>query len=191
MSAWRSIGQMGLRIHATCSGRLVSCAEQIDGDELDARSDLFSLGAVLYQMATGQAAFRGRTFSAVLLANAEDNPPSPILVNPAMPVAFSHLIMRLMAKKRADRPQSVAELLKPCGMEDQLQIQSVAAGAPSADASVDQSNLGMALAELQRILSRVEPAAVLVPPRVARSGVTPCLSDRRLPGVCRTLRRGW
>jgi len=162
----RSIGQMGLTHPGDPLGTPGYMApEQIAGDDLDPRADLFSLGAVLYQLATGQAAFRGKTYPAILLANAEDNPPSPILVNPAMPAALSQLITRLMAKRRVDRPDSASEVVQALRRIEE-QLPGVGAGPPGDGAPEDQPNLGMALAELQRILTGVEPAAVLVAPRV-------------------------
>ena len=95
--------------------------EQADGHPVDARADLFSLGATLYEMATGQAAFRRSTLTATLRAVADHHPPAPHEVNPAVPAALSDLIMRLLAKQAADRPttaQAVAdELGRLSGLE--------------------------------------------------------------------------
>jgi serine/threonine protein kinase len=83
--------------------------EQINGEELDGRSDLFSLGCVLYRMTTGEAAFTGKSLTGVMRATAEAEPTPPRERNPRVPPALSELIMRLLSKKPADRPASARE----------------------------------------------------------------------------------
>jgi hypothetical protein len=85
--------------------------EQVDGQPADARSDLFSLGATLYQCATGQPAFAGPTVSAVLRAVTAHHPPPPHQINPSIPSPLSDLILRLLAKDPSARPPSVQHLL--------------------------------------------------------------------------------
>jgi serine/threonine protein kinase len=85
--------------------------EQIDSLTLDGRTDLFSLGCVLYRLATGQPAFQGATLTALLRATAEQEPPWPHTMNTAVPLAFSQLIMRLLQKKPDARYRSSQELL--------------------------------------------------------------------------------
>jgi tRNA A-37 threonylcarbamoyl transferase component Bud32 len=84
--------------------------EQANGEPVDARSDLFSLGCVLYRAATGQAPFEGKTVTALLRAVAERQPPAPHVVNPEVPRGLSDLILRLLAKRPEDRPASAAEV---------------------------------------------------------------------------------
>src|SRR5262249_61598175 len=96
----------------------------------DHRADLFSLGGVLYQMATGRRAFAGPDTFAILGALATETPPAPIEVNPAVPPALSELIARLLAKDPADRwpptAQAVADGLariaggQPAGSATQI-----------------------------------------------------------------------
>jgi serine/threonine protein kinase len=86
--------------------------EQVNGLDLDARSDLFSLGSVLYMAATGQPAFSGATHTAVLHAVGENYPPPARTINPALPSDLSNLIERLHQKQAADRPASAAEVAK-------------------------------------------------------------------------------
>jgi hypothetical protein len=80
--------------------------EQVAADILDARADLFSLGAVLYTAATGRPPFDGKGIAAILRAVAEHHPPPPDAINPLVPPGLSDLILRLMAKAPADRPAS-------------------------------------------------------------------------------------
>jgi serine/threonine protein kinase/sugar lactone lactonase YvrE len=83
--------------------------EQARGEPVDARSDLFSLGAVLYEMVTGRPAFSGDTASAILRAILNDTPPSPRAINPRVPAALEDIVMRLLAKDPGARhPQASA-----------------------------------------------------------------------------------
>jgi hypothetical protein len=82
--------------------------EQARGDVLDHRSDLFSLGIVLYEMATGRTPFPGHSTGAVLRELAATDPPPPAAVVPDLPPAFSTLVMRMLAKDPAGRPLTTA-----------------------------------------------------------------------------------
>jgi hypothetical protein len=80
--------------------------EQVQAGPVDARSDLFGLGVVLYQMATGQLPFQGNNLYCLAAAIVEHQPPPPARLNPAVPAELSRLILRLLAKSPADRPAS-------------------------------------------------------------------------------------
>ena len=80
--------------------------EQARGQLVDFRTDLYSLGVVLYQAATGHRPFDGGTAYAVLAALAAHTPLAPAQVNPTVPPALSALIVKLMSKTPAGRPQS-------------------------------------------------------------------------------------
>jgi hypothetical protein len=88
--------------------------EQADGRPVDARCDLFSLGVVLYRMATGRLPFQGDGTMALLNALATVTPVSPSELNPHLPPALSDLILRLLTKDPAGRPGSAR------GIADQL-----------------------------------------------------------------------
>ena len=84
--------------------------EQARGDPLDLRSDLFSLGVVLYEMATGQRPFSGST-TAVIFDRILNHPPqSPISLNAELPTEFENILNKTLEKDRELRCQSAAEL---------------------------------------------------------------------------------
>ena len=80
--------------------------EQARGEELDPRSDLFSLGAVLYQMATGKKPFGGTNVVTTLDAVLNQKPISPLKLNPALPPDLEGILGRAMEKDRGNRYQN-------------------------------------------------------------------------------------
>jgi serine/threonine protein kinase len=86
--------------------------EQAGGKAVDARCDLFSLGAVLYRCATGKSPFGDQDTLAILSALATQTPAPPHRIVPSLPRMFSGLVMRLLAKDPADRPQSAREVVQ-------------------------------------------------------------------------------
>ncbi len=96
---------------ATSSARRRTCLpEQIEGRPADARSDLFSLGIVMFEMATGRRPFNGPSALAILTSIAKDTPPLASETNPAVPEAFARLIDRCLVKDPQQRMQSAVDL---------------------------------------------------------------------------------
>jgi formylglycine-generating enzyme required for sulfatase activity/Leucine-rich repeat (LRR) protein/predicted Ser/Thr protein kinase len=98
-------------MHLTQTGAIIGTVgymapEQASGKGVDHRSDLFSLGCVLYRMCTARMPFKGSDTISFLSALALETPKSPAALNPEVPARLSDLIMRLLAKKPEKRPQS-------------------------------------------------------------------------------------
>src|SRR5213079_2667180 len=84
--------------------------EQARSEDLDARSDIFSFGVVLYEMATGKKPFTGTNVVTTLHAVLNQKPPSPRAVNPTVPAELETIIGKAMEKDREKRYQNAAEM---------------------------------------------------------------------------------
>jgi TolB-like protein/Tfp pilus assembly protein PilF/predicted Ser/Thr protein kinase len=84
--------------------------EQVEGKELDARSDLFSFGAVLYEMATGRQAFSGSTTGIIFNSIIEKNPAAASRVNPELPAKLEEIIGKALEKDREVRYQHAGDV---------------------------------------------------------------------------------
>jgi len=84
--------------------------EQVEGKDIDQRSDLYSLGVILYEMVTGRLPFAGDTPLSVAHKHKYEAPENPKLLNPNIPEDLSGVILKCLEKEKAARPQSAADL---------------------------------------------------------------------------------
>jgi len=129
--------------------------EQALGKELDARTDLFSLGVVLYEMATGRQAFSGSTAAAIFDGILHKAPTSPVQLNPQLPVKLEEIINEALEKDRELRYQSAAALradLKRLKRDTE-------SGRPSSSSEVRATQVPVAGRKLWKVLV---PAALIL-----------------------------
>ncbi len=84
--------------------------EQVIGEEVDVRADLYSLGVVLYQMVTGTTPFRGETPMQIAAQHLQVPPPSAQMMRPDLPIKAEQVLQRALAKRPADRYMSAQDL---------------------------------------------------------------------------------
>ncbi|HEY0782612.1 MAG TPA: serine/threonine-protein kinase, partial [Thermoanaerobaculia bacterium] len=130
--------------------------EQIRGEEVDRRTDIYSLGAVLYEMLTGRVPFDGSSDYAVLKAQVEEQPQPPSVEISGLPEWLDTAVLRALAKKPEERFQTVAEM------------QSFLAHRGGATAELPTARLG--IAELPTRDLHAAPEGAATPPPLAKSG---------------------
>ena len=84
--------------------------EQLEGESADARTDIFALGAVLFEMATGRKAFEGKSRTSLIAAIVSSQPPSVSAVAPLSPPGFDHVVQKCLEKDPDDRWQSARDV---------------------------------------------------------------------------------
>jgi len=134
--------QQDLTIPGSVVGTMAYMApEQVLGEELDARADLFSFGVVLYQMATGKQPFTGNTSGAVCNAIINQTPVWPTQLNPGLPPGLESIIKKALDKDRDLRYQSAADMRTDLKRLKREQESSRSQGRTTATQEVSASGL--------------------------------------------------
>jgi len=107
----RLIGEHGLTQHGVFVGTPHYCSpEQVALQELDERSDIYALGLVIFEMATGRRPFEGATVAETLAMQKSTPPPDPTTISPQIPGELAEIILECLAKDPADRIDTANEL---------------------------------------------------------------------------------
>ena len=148
--------------------------EQVRAEELDGRTDLFSYGIVLYQMATGAIPFQGPSSGVIAEAILNRDPVAPMLVNPVIPAALQEVIRKALEKDKSRRYQSAADMradLKQLkrSMESGARVgvegtgSTLTSGSPSASIQRAPESAVQTSATRQRRVSKVIDSLAVLP----------------------------
>jgi serine/threonine protein kinase len=177
--------------------------EQLEGQDADARTDIFAFGAVLYEMLTGRKAFEGKTQASLIASILDRQPPSVSSLQPTTPIALDRLLRACLMKDPADRIQSAHDIA--------MQLQWIAETPDTAATTAPQrtrprllmaatallaaTTIALAVSALRgaRAPAAAEPIrfSVAAPPRMltARSSCLPMAVNSRSPPSSAALAR--
>ncbi len=158
-----------LPVEITQPGRLLGTVaymspEQAQGKAVDARSDLFSFGAVLYEMATGTRAFDGDSSASVIAELLRGEPKPPSTLNPKIPAELQSIITKALEKNPDERYQSAADMMADLRRLNR-QLSAAEVHAVAAKSSTNRSKLFLAVSILALIAAGLAIAVLLTPSR--------------------------
>ncbi|MCS6884873.1 MAG: serine/threonine-protein kinase [Acidobacteriota bacterium] len=141
--------------------------EQCDGLEADERSDIYSLGVILFHMLTGEVPFKGDTLATILTGHLLKEPPSLRAINPAIPERLEKMVLKALSKKPHLRQQSISEMLEEfeAGMADYLLPEaskstlSIRSIPPACEVYVDDEYKGRTNAEGRLVIKGLQPGS--------------------------------
>lgn len=134
--------------------------EQAGGGEIDHRSDLYSLGIVLYEIVTGRLPFTGESPREILLQHLQHAPPAPRAFNPNLPEAVEEVLLRALAKEPAERYGSAAEMVQALRSAGHLERLAAEQSSPTAELE----NEGGAASLANTVIVSVLPSAAIPAP---------------------------
>src|SRR5215467_4349124 len=146
--------------------------EQVRGEELDARTDLFSFGVVLYEMATGNQAFPGSTSGVIFDGILNRQPVEPLRLNPTLPIELDRILNKALEKDRALRYQTASDL--------RADLQRQQRDSTSGRVKVWQGGAGTtAPASQTEVASPSRLAQTSIEKKLTRSA-----TDKKIAGIC-------
>ena len=148
--------------------------EQLEAQAVDARTDIFALGAVLYEMATGRRAFEGKNRASLIAAIVSSHPPAIATVVPVAPPALDHVVKRCLEKEPDDRWHSAHDVAG--------ELRWISEAGSQAGVAAPVTLRRKSRERIAWILAAVMTIAAIAAVVLRREGGEPSPSDERVPG---------